>query len=444
MRPLRLRAEWALPVDAPPIQHAAVLIGADGRIASVGADRDVPVPPGADLEDLGSAILIPGFVNTHTHLELTGFEEHAPGLLRPPGGLAMTAESEPLPFREWILNIRAIKARRSPEEFLEAARRGVLDCWSAGITTIADTGDSGSVIQALAELGGSGICYHEVFGPDPAQGPESLAGLEAAVGRLLPFATGRVRLGVSPHAPYTVSGPLYAAVAAWAHARGLPVAVHVAESREESEFVTHRRGPFAEAWVKRGIPLLDDETHQPSSRPAVPLSPVQWLDSHGVLGPATLCIHAIQLSPSDIALLARRDVPVAHCPLSNARHRHGAAPIRALRAAGIRVGLGTDSVASVGRLDCFAEARAAGELGGLSAEAAVALATLEGARALGLGQETGSLTPGKWGDVVAVVAGSREFAPDHSPAEAVLGAGLEGVCLTVLGGRVVYRRDPPA
>ncbi|HSE52434.1 MAG TPA: amidohydrolase family protein [Gemmatimonadales bacterium] len=442
MRPLRLRAEWALPVDAPPIQHAAVLIGADGRIAAVGPDAGVPVPADADLEDLGPAILIPGFVNTHTHLELTGFEEHAPGLLRPPGGLAMTAEPEQLPFREWILNIRAIKARRNPEEFLEAARRGVRDCWAAGITTIADTGDSGSVIQALAELGGSGICYQEVFGPDPAQRPESMAGLEAAVGRLAAFAGGRIRLGVSPHAPYTVSGPLYAAVAAWAGARGLPMAVHVAESREESEFVTHRRGPFAETWVKRGIPLLDHESHQ--SPTPNPQSPVEWLDAHGVLGPSTLCVHAIQLSPADIALLARRDVPVAHCPLSNARHRHGAAPVGALRAAGIRVGLGTDSVASVGRLDCFAEARAARELGGLSAEAAVALATLEGARALGLGQETGSLTPGKWGDVVAVAAGNREAAPDRSPADEVLQAGPEGVRLTVLGGRVVYRRETPA
>jgi cytosine/adenosine deaminase-related metal-dependent hydrolase len=100
VRPLRLRAGWALPVDAPPIQHAAVLIGADGRIAAVGPDSEVPAPAGADLEDLGPAILVPGFVNTHTHLELTGFEEHAPG--------------EDPAFRDWILNIRAIKARRSP------------------------------------------------------------------------------------------------------------------------------------------------------------------------------------------------------------------------------------------------------------------------------------------------------------------------------------------
>jgi 5-methylthioadenosine/S-adenosylhomocysteine deaminase len=412
------------------VQHAAVLIGADGRIAAVGPDPEVPVPADADLENLGAAILFPGFVNVHTHLELTGFEEHAP--------------REDPAFREWILNIRAVKARRSPEEFLGAARRGVRDCWSTGITTIADTGDSGSVIQALAELGGSGICYQEVFGPDPAQYPESMTGLEAAVSRLAPFATGRVRLGVSPHAPYTVSGPLYAAVAAWARARGLPMAVHVAESREESEFVTHRRGPFAEGWIKRGIPLLDHESHQPSSRSAVQPSPVEWLDSHGVLGPTTLCIHAIQLSPGDIALLARRNVPVAHCPLSNARHRHGAAPVSALRDAGIRVGLGTDSVASIGRLDCFAEARAARELGGFSAEAAVALATLEGARALGLEGETGSLTPGKWADLVAVDPGDREAGPGPSPADALLALGPESVRLTLLGGRVVYRPETPA
>ena len=430
MRPLRLRAEWALPVDAPPLPHAAVLIGADGRIAGVGPDAEVPSPPDARLEDLGGAILLPGFVNAHTHLELTGFEEHAPG--------------KDQAFREWIQNIRSIKALRSSQDFLEAARRGVRDCWSSGITTVADTGDSGSVIQALAELGGSGICYQEVFGPDPAQCSESLAGLEAAVGRLAPFATGRIRLGVSPHAPYSVSGPLYAAVAAWAGSRRLPMAVHVAESREEIEFVTHRRGPFAEAWAKRGIPPLDHQSHLPSSRPPVLPSPIQWLDLHGVLGPATLCIHAIQLTPLDIALLARRGASVAHCPLSNARHRHGAAPLRALQAAGIRIGLGTDSVASVDRLDCFAEARAARDLGGLSAEAAVALATLDGARALGLEPETGSLTPGKWGDVVAVAPGSPASRRPASPAEAVLAAGPGAVRMTVLGGRVVYRREGPA
>ncbi|HEX7024263.1 MAG TPA: amidohydrolase family protein, partial [Gemmatimonadales bacterium] len=197
----------------------------------------------------------------------------------------------------------------------------------------------------------------------------------------------------------------------------------------------------AEAWKARGIPLLDHPSQQPSGPQP---SSIEWLDRHGVLGPATLCIHAIQLTAGDIALLGRRGAAVAHCPLSNARHRHGAAPLAALRAAGIRVGLGTDSVASVGRLDLLAEARAARALGGLDAAATLALATLEGARALGLEREIGSLAVGKWGDVVAL-AGPREglTGPD-SAAEYALTGNPGSVRLTVLGGRVVYRAAPPA
>ena len=217
--------------------------------------------------------------------------------------------------------------------------------------------------------------------------------------------------------------------------------------------MTRGSGPFAEAWRQRGIPLPDDRSHQPSAIshqpspvfPGLPLSsPVAWLDCHGVLGSHTLCIHAIQLSAADIALLAERAVSIAHCPLSNARHGHGAAPLSALRKAGIRVGLGTDSVASVARLDLFAEARAARALGGLSAEDALVLCTLGGAKALGLEGEVGSLTRGKWGDVVAVEAEGSQAGFAVSPAEVVLAAAPASVRLTVVGGRVVHQSGAPA
>jgi 5-methylthioadenosine/S-adenosylhomocysteine deaminase len=421
-----------VPVDAPPIQDAALLIDADGRIAALGPDTDIPTPSDALSHDLGSATLLPGLINTHTHLELTGMEDEAP-------------ETD---FREWIQTIRRIKETRSPADFLAAARRGVRECWAGGVTTVADTGDSGGAIQALAELGGSGLAYQEVFGPHPEQLDESLAGLRRRVGELARYAGGRVRLGVSPHAPYTVSGPLYSKVATWARERDYPVAVHIAESREETEFVTRQTGPFALAWTARGIPLLDHPSHQSSvSSPQSPTptsqTPVSWLSSHGVLGPRTLCIHAIQLSAADIFLLAQCGVTIAHCPLSNARHRHGAAPLAALREAGIRVGIGTDSVASVGRLDLFAEARAARALGGLSAEETLALCTLDGAGALGLEGEIGSLTRGKWGDVIAVETEGALDGGAAAPAEAVLTAAPESVRLTVIGGRVVHQSGSP-
>ena len=269
------------------------------------------------------------------------------------------------------------------------------------------------------------MVYQEVFGPHPDQLEVSLAGLTARRDELRLHAKGRIRLGVSPHAPYTVSGPLYRRTAAFARAEGLPIAVHVAESPEETEFVTRGTGPFAEAWTARGIPLPGRSEQRGSAGAGGPIaSPVQWLDELGVLGPDTLCIHAVHLLPEDLRTLSARQVAVAHCPLSNARHRHGTAPVRALREAGVRVGLGTDSVASVGRLDMFAEIRAARALAGLTDEEALSLATLEGARALGLEGEIGSLTPGKWGDVIAV---------DGSPLTA------HRPRLTVLGGRLVHR-----
>ena len=239
MRARRLSARWVLPIEGPALEHGALLIGADGRIAAVGPEAAVPRPADAAAEDFGDALLLPGLINTHTHLELTGLD----------GG---TPEPE---FGAWIRRVRELKAARAPEAFLAAARRGLADCWAAGVTTIADTGDSGAVIEALAEAGGSGIAYQEVFGPHPDQRDASLRGLQEAVARLGRFAGGRVRIGVSPHAPYTVSGPLYAATAAWAREAGLPIAVHLAESPAESALLAGGTGAFADAWRGRGIPM---------------------------------------------------------------------------------------------------------------------------------------------------------------------------------------------
>ncbi|HEX5385588.1 MAG TPA: amidohydrolase family protein [Gemmatimonadales bacterium] len=407
----RLSAGWALPVEGSPIAQAAVLIDPDGRIARVGPEAEVPAPPDVPASRHPDAVLVPGLVNVHTHLELTGL-----------GGEVDDAE-----FAEWIRHLRERKAARAPDAWAEAARRGVADCWAGGVTTVADTGDSGAVIRALAELGGTGIAYQEVFGPHPEQCATSLAALVESVTRSSRFASERVRIGVSPHAPYTVSGPLYSGTAAWARGAGLPIAVHLAESPAETQLLRGAAGPFAEAWRRRGIPA-----------PAQPgCSPVAWLERHGVLGPDTLAIHVVQVDADDIARLARAGSAVAHCPRSNRRHGHGAAPLGRLLAAGLRVGLGTDSEVSVGALDLLAEARAARELAGLSADGALELATLGGARALGLEGEIGSLLPGKWGDIAAVRV---EPGTADSLAERVLESRRDHVVATYVGGRQVYRR----
>ena len=374
----------------------------------------MPHPAGVGEDSYPRGAVIPGLVNAHTHLELTGLETAV----------------DPMDFAAWIRMVRELKSRRMPADFLAAARQGIADCWASGITTVADTGDSGAVIEALAESGASGVAYVEVFGPHPDQRSDSLADLERRVGALRRFARERVRIGVSPHAPYSVSGPLYEAVAAWARNEGLPLAVHIAESAPEYALLATGTGAFAEMWSRRGIPM-----------PAPPGdTPLQWLARHRVLGPDTLCIHVVKAGASDVALLAETGSAVGHCPLSNRAHGHGDAPIRDFIAAGIRMGCGTDSILSIDRMDLLAEARVARALGDLSAAAALGLCTLESARAIGMGNEVGSLEAGKWGDAAAIDLSRTPQSTD--PVEAVLVSGPEDVLATYLAGRNVFRRDP--
>src|SRR5213078_2188508 len=246
----------------------------------------VAAPPAARALQSPDAVLVPGLVNCHTHLELT----HLAG---------KNAERE---FAPWIRAIRALKDGTTPEEFSRSAEQGVRDCWMAGVTCVADTGSTGAPLRALARLGARGIYYQEVFGPDPADRAATLAELRAAVARLGPVASGRARLGVSPHAPYTVSEPLYRAVAAFARREALPLAVHLAESREETALVRDGAGSFAEALRARGIAVT-----------AHGCSPVQYLLELGVLERATgwLCIHCVQVDERDIDILRRAEVGLA-------------------------------------------------------------------------------------------------------------------------------------
>jgi cytosine/adenosine deaminase-related metal-dependent hydrolase len=411
MRARRLSARWLVPVEGPPVERGAVLIGSDGRIDEVGSNSAVPSPSDIPAEEFDDAVILPGLINVHTHLELTGFEDRV-------------SERD---FPAWIRRLREVKVTRTPAEYLEAARRGLRACYAAGVTTVADTGDTGAAIQALAEADGSGVAYQEVFGPHPSQVDESVAGLRDRVSRLSGWAGGRVRIGVSPRAPYTVSAPLFQRVAEWSRAERLPLAVHIAESPAEVEFLARGSGAFAEAWEARGIPLPKADGQ----------SPIAWLSRLGVLGERTLCIHAVQLGSKDIDRLGDSGAAVAHCPLSNRAHAHGAAPLAALLARDVRVGLGTDSVVSVGRLDLLAEARAARDLAALTAEELVELSTLGGARAIGFDSETGSFRPGKWGDCIVLRMSATDA--ERSPAEQVLASSPGDVVATYLGGREVFR-----
>lgn len=415
-------AHWVLPIATPPIRQGAVLVEAE-RIAWVGPLAAFAGGPDVEVVALGDAVLMPGLVNAHSHLELTGLR----GFL------------EGLDFREWLRTLTIVRRDLFTEQdLLDAARCGIAEGLRHGITTFADCTDSTQPILAMRELGVRGIGYVEVFGPDPAQCTESLTRLRERVDTLRAADTALVRTGVSPHAPYTVSAPLFSAVADYARADALPVAVHVAESAAESAFVCEGRGPFADRLRERGIAVA------PQAR-----SPIALLDRTGVLATRPLLIHAIRADDEDLACVAQHGASIVHCPISNAKLGQGIAPLDRMLAHGIRTGLGTDSVASNDRLHLIDEARQAtlfhairaGVPDSLDAHAALTLATLGGAEALGLGAEIGTLEAGKAADLAAFSLDALDVRPVHDPAVALVHALAGRACasLVTVAGRVLVR-----
>src|SRR2546426_303735 len=185
---LRIRARSVHPVTAPPIEDGAVLVNAGGRIAAVDHHPRVPVPPDCEALEFPDLVLVPGLINCHTHLELTHL-----------GGGVQHDEPE---FVKWIRRVRELKDATTAAAFYEAAVAGVRDCWTRGVTCIAETGSTGAVMRALHDLAGRGIVYQEVFGPDPAKREASMLELETAVQELNGLTTPQLRLELE-HARFT-------------------------------------------------------------------------------------------------------------------------------------------------------------------------------------------------------------------------------------------------
>ena len=415
------RASWVLPMVQPPIANGAVAVERD-RITYVGPASDAPH---GTVMDLGDAALMPGLVNVHTHLELTPLRHMLEGL----------------DFAEWIRML--IHLRRTglsdPADVEVGARIGIAEGLLRGITTYADTSDTGApVMNAMTAMGVRGVVYKEVFGPDPKQCDGSMAGLRDAVRDLRTLATEMVHVGVSPHAPYSVSKGLFGAVAAYAIEAQLPMAVHLAESAFEEALVVRGEGPYADSWRSRGI--------DPAGARA--RSSVALLCEAGALGAKPLIIHAVRVDAEDIALLAGHDCAVAHCPVSNARFGHGIAPLQELLDAGIRVGIGTDSVASNNRMDLLDESRVAHLMActrtqswhAFPAAQALWRATAGGAEALRLWSGLGTLSVGSPADLCAFPLDGLAAWPVADVCDALVhGVAGSAARMTMTGGEIRVR-----
>jgi cytosine/adenosine deaminase-related metal-dependent hydrolase len=400
-------ADWVLPVEGVPIRDGAVAVE-NGRIARVGTAEELGT--GTRYE---CAAILPGFVNAHTHLEYAVYGGFGDGLAD---------------FAEWIaLHVRR-KDRIGWDEFVAIARLGAAECLASGITTVGDCSYSGAAARACDELGLRAIVYLEVFGADP---DGALARFESMRERVADSFSERVQLGVSPHAPYTVTLDVYRACGSL----GVPVQTHLSESRSELRYLADGSGPWGGYRQ-----LLVPPAHTTGPR---------MLAEAGLLDERWSAAHCVEVEPDEIELLAATGTGVVHCPRSNGLLGCGAAPVAALRAAGVRLGVGTDSPASAPSFDPFEELRTALVVArsrertpeALTATEALTLATLGSARALGLEREIGSLAAGKRADLTVVSLDGSSYHPWEDPAAAVVfGGSPDRVITTLVDGEARYER----
>jgi 5-methylthioadenosine/S-adenosylhomocysteine deaminase len=402
-----LSADWVLPVEGAPIEGGAVAIE-DGRIAAVGSSEELGVG-----ERFEGAAIVPGFVNAHSHLEYAVYGGFGDGL----GD-----------FAEWIALHVQRKGRIGWDEYVDIARLGAAECLASGVTTVGDCSYSGATAVACAELGLRATVYLEVFGADVNAALEHFARIRD---RAEDSFSERVRPGVSPHAPYSVSLDLYRACAEL----GLPIATHISESTSEVAYLLRGEG----AWSGYRHLLVEPPG----------MTGTRLLAEHGLLGRDVVAAHCVVLDEEEIELLAATATGVAHCPRSNAALGCGVAPLAELRGAGARVGVGTDSPASAPSFDFFEELRSvvlsararARRPDVVSAAEALELATLGSAAALGLDREIGSLAPGKRADLAVVSLEGSAYLPWEDPAAAVVfGGSPDRVLATYVDGEAHYEK----
>ncbi len=399
-------ADWVVPVEGEPVRGGAVGIAADGTIACVGAAAEL-----GRGEHFPGCVIVPGFVNAHSHIEYALYAGFGDGL----------------PFVPWIgMHIRR-KGALDLADMNAIARVGAFESLRSGMTTIGDCSFAGAATLAAAESGLRAIVYLEVFGRDVS----ALDRFHELRERAEPHLSDRVLLGVSPHAPYTCTLEVYAACAEL----GLPTATHLAESDAERDWLVGGTGDWT--------PLGELLTPPPGE------TAIRLLAAARLLGPHVVAAHCVHADAEEIALLAEHHVGVAHCPRSNGFLGCGIAPLEELLAAGVAVGIATDSPASTPSLDMFDEMRAtimgararARRPDALGAAEALELATLGGARVLGLEDRTGSLVPGKHADLAVISLDGSPFDPIEDPTTAVvLGGSPERVTATLVGGEQRYRK----
>jgi cytosine/adenosine deaminase-related metal-dependent hydrolase len=375
---IRYHARWILPIAGAPIRDGWVAVERE-RIVALGHR---PPPDRAEVIDLGDVVVMPGLVNAHTHLELSYLRDEVP-----PASAFVT----------WIRGVMAARRQRPDPrapEILDALDDAIAESHAAGTAIVGDISNTLVTYEPIARSALAGVVFYELIrfnAPDPH------AFVDAAIAEVAALApSDKVRPSLAAHAPYSVAPLVLRAIREAADRDAFtPCSIHVAESAEEVEFIASGGGAWRALLEEVGA---WDPNWQP---PAV--SPVQFLDEAGFLGANVLAVHGVQMTLDDLGRVRSRGATVVTCPRSNGHTGAGAPPIQDFYDAGVRVAVGTDSLASSPDLNVFAEVATMRALApSVSASALLESATIQGARALGFDADYGTIEPGKRAALIAV------------------------------------------
>lgn len=354
----------------------------DTRIVAIGTCGEMKQAyPDADIVDFGDAIITPLLVNAHTHLELTDY---------PVWEKSFADEIAPQTFVDWIIRLIGIKRNLSSADYRHSLQHGLQQSLAAGTGTVGDILSAFDIREVYESSSLNGFLYLETLGHQP----DRIATISVHLHHVLEEENvGGAVLGVAPHSPYTISSDYLSRIYAWCSANRCRCTTHVAESLEEVTFLERGKGALAETFY----PHVGWEQYLSN---ASGRRPVSYLEQHGGLFSENLLVHGVQLDDTEISLLAEKDMSLVLCPRSNAKLNVGKAPAGQLLQRGVNLALGTDSLASCDTLSIWDEMAFAHRWfeGEVDAPTLFYMATLGGAKSLGLSGEVGSLNVGKLAD----------------------------------------------
>lgn len=391
--------------DSAVIRNAAIVFN-HGSILDVGpAEKLIKRYPGNSINCFHNTVLLPGLVNTHVHIEL-------PSLLDAIQGKT---------FPDWVLNLINAKKLLTDHDYKHATKINIDSLIQSGTTTVGEICTHGVSPSLLAASGLRGVVYCELI--DMGSGEKNKESSKFKV-QSPKENSSLIHHGISPHSPYTVAESILRSL------RNTRLAIHVAESKDEIRLLQRK---------KSGLDMLYEFAKWNKDWAPEASSSFEYLNRIGLLSPNLLAVHAVQVTDSDIRLIKKSGTSIAHCPRSNKETHVGRMPLKKFLDAGITVGLGTDSLASSPSLNMWDEMRYAYKVhkkDGVTAQDIFRLATIGGAKALGLDKQIGTLEPGKKADIIAVPLPKKDTGDIYSD----LLRETKSSIMTMVNGKILYEK----